>query len=126
MKENELNYIGINKLGYADIVRKINSLLPQRKYESIITILHNLEFLSQMTLTFVIGKIVEFEISRNMGQEEATSSKPYAFACDEKKKGKKTLISSSSSEEEEYEEEEDDDDEDDQASTSSSEDKEMI
>ena len=31
---NELNSIGINKLGDADIVRKIISLLPQRRYES--------------------------------------------------------------------------------------------
>jgi hypothetical protein len=36
---NELNSIGINKLGDADIVRKIISLLPQQRYESIITIL---------------------------------------------------------------------------------------
>jgi hypothetical protein len=28
---NELNYIGINKLGDADIVRKIISLLPQQR-----------------------------------------------------------------------------------------------
>jgi hypothetical protein len=46
---NELNSIGINKLGDADIVRKIISLLPQQRYGSIITILHNLEDLSQMT-----------------------------------------------------------------------------
>jgi hypothetical protein len=37
---NELNSIGINKLGHADIVRKIISLLPQQRYGSIITILH--------------------------------------------------------------------------------------
>jgi hypothetical protein len=37
----------------------------------------------------VIGKIVAFEMLGKMGQEEATSSMPYAFACDEKKKGKK-------------------------------------
>jgi hypothetical protein len=55
---NELNSIGINKLGDADIVRKIISLLPQYRYGSIITILHNLEDLSQMTPTIVIGKIV--------------------------------------------------------------------
>ena len=30
---NELNSIGINKLGDVDIVRKIISLLPQQKYE---------------------------------------------------------------------------------------------
>jgi hypothetical protein len=29
---NELNSIGINKLGDADIVRKIVSLLPQQRY----------------------------------------------------------------------------------------------
>jgi hypothetical protein len=43
---NELNYIGINKLGDEDIVMKIISLLPQQKYRSIITILHNMEDLS--------------------------------------------------------------------------------
>jgi hypothetical protein len=47
---NELNSIGINKLGDADIVRKIISLLPQQKYGSIITILYNMEDLSQMIL----------------------------------------------------------------------------
>jgi hypothetical protein len=36
---NELNSIGINKLGDADIVRKFISLLPQQRYRSIITIL---------------------------------------------------------------------------------------
>jgi hypothetical protein len=48
---NELNSIGINKLGDADIVRKIISLLPQQRYGSIITILHNMEDLSNMTPT---------------------------------------------------------------------------
>jgi hypothetical protein len=53
---NELNSIGINKIGDADIVRKIISLLPQQRYGSIITILHNMEGLSTVTLTIVIGK----------------------------------------------------------------------
>jgi hypothetical protein len=61
---NELNYIGINKLGDADIVRKIISLLPQQRYGSIITILHNMVDLSTMTSTIVIGKIAAFEMSR--------------------------------------------------------------
>jgi hypothetical protein len=123
---NELNSIGINKLGDADIVRKIIFLLPQQKYGSIITIFHNMEDLSQMTPTIVIRKIAAFEMSRKMGrQEEATSSRPYAFACDEKKKGKKKAPTPSSSSEEE-EEEESDDDEDNQPSTSSSEDDETI
>jgi hypothetical protein len=39
-----------------------------------------------MTPTIVIEKIVAFEMSRKMGQEEPTCSKPYAFACDEHKK----------------------------------------
>jgi hypothetical protein len=83
---NELNSIGINKLGDADIVRKIISLLPQQKYGSIITILHNMEDLSTMTPTIVIGKITAFEMSRKMCRgEEPTSSRPYAFACDEKR-----------------------------------------
>jgi hypothetical protein len=60
---NELNSIGINKLGDADIVRKIISLLPQQRYGSIITILHNMEDLSTMTPTIVIGKIAAFEMS---------------------------------------------------------------
>jgi hypothetical protein len=68
---NELNSIGINKLGDADIVRKIISLLPQRKYGSIITILHNMEDLSNMTPTIVIGKIAAFKMSRKMCGERS-------------------------------------------------------
>jgi hypothetical protein len=60
---NELNSIGINKLGDADIVRKIISLLPQQRYGSIITIIHNMEHLSTTTPTIVIGKIAAFEMS---------------------------------------------------------------
>jgi DNA replication protein DnaC len=59
---NELNSIDINKLGDADIVRKIISLLSQQRYGSIITILHNMEDLSIMTPTIVIGKIKAFEM----------------------------------------------------------------
>jgi hypothetical protein len=122
---NELNSIGINKLGGADIVRKIISLLPQQRYGSIITILHNMEDLSTMTPTIVLGKIAAFEISQKMCRgEEPTSSRPYAFACDERKGKKKAPTPSSSSEEEE--EEESDDDEDNQPSTSSFEDEETI
>jgi hypothetical protein len=122
---NELNSIGINKLGDADILRKIISLLPQQRYGSIITILHNMEDLSTMTITIVIGKIAAFEMSRKMGrQEDPTFSRPYAFACDERKGKKKAPTLSYSCEEEE--EEESDDDEDNQPSTSSSEDKETI
>jgi ABC-type multidrug transport system ATPase subunit len=115
---NELNSIGINKLGDVDIVRKIISLLPEQRYGSIVTILHNMEDLSTMTPTIVIGKIVAFEMSQKIDQEELNSSKSYAFACDEKKGKNKAPTPSSSSEEEE--EEESDDDEDDQPSTSSS------
>ena len=37
---NELHSIGLLKLDDADIMRKIISVLPQKKYASIITILH--------------------------------------------------------------------------------------
>jgi hypothetical protein len=85
-----------------------------------------MENLSQMTPTIVIAKIAAFEMSRKMGQQEdPTSSRPYAFACDEKIKGKKKAPTPSSSSEEE-EEEESDDDEDNQPSTSFSEDEETI
>jgi hypothetical protein len=105
---NELNSIDINKLGDADIVRKIISLLPQQRYGSIITILHNMEDLNTMTPTIVIRKIAAFEMSRKMGwQEDPTSSRTYAFACDEKSKGKKKAPTPSSSSEEEEEEESD-------------------
>jgi hypothetical protein len=56
--------------------------------------------------------------------EEPISSRPYAFACDERKGKKKAPTPSSSSEEEE--EEENDDEEDNQPSTSSSKDEETI
>jgi hypothetical protein len=122
---NELNSIDINKLGDADIVRKIISLLLQQRYGSIITILYNMEDLSIMTPTIVIGKIAAFEMSQKMCQgEEPTSLRPYAFACDERKGKKKAPTLSSSSEEEE--EEESDDEEDHQPSTSSSKDEETI
>jgi hypothetical protein len=67
---NELSSNGINKLGDVDIVRKIISLLPQQTYGSIITILHNMEDLSTMTLSIVIRKIAAFEMSRKMGRQE--------------------------------------------------------
>jgi hypothetical protein len=122
---NELNSIIINKLGDAEIVRKIISLLPQQRYGSIITILHNMEDLSTMTTTIVIGKISAFEMSQKICRgEEPTSSRPYAFACDERKGKKKAPTPSSSSEEEE--EVESDDDEDNQPCTSSSKDEETI
>jgi hypothetical protein len=63
-----------------------------------------MEDLSTMTATIVIGKIAAFEMSRTMGrQEEPTSLRPYAFACDERKSKKKAPTLSSSSEEEEEE-----------------------
>jgi pyruvoyl-dependent arginine decarboxylase (PvlArgDC) len=102
-------------------------VLPQKKYASIITILHNMKDLSTMTPGIVIGKIVAFEMSRKMGQEEASSSsKGKALACSEKKKMNGKLVetsSSSSSSSEDEEEDEDDDDEsseDDQSSSSTS------
>jgi hypothetical protein len=123
---NKLNSIGINKLGDVDIVRKIISLLPQQRYGSIITILHNMEDLSTMTPTIVIRKIAAFEMSRKMGrQEKPTSSRPYAFACNEKSKGKKKAPTPSFSSEEEGEEESNND-EDNQPSTSSFVDEETI
>ena len=77
-----------------------------------------------MTLGIAIGKLVAFEMSRKMGQEEASSSsKGKALACSEKKKmkGKKVETSSSSSSEDKEEDEDDDDDSsDDQSSSSTS------
>jgi hypothetical protein len=77
---------------------------------------------SQMTSTIVIRKIVVFEMSRKMGRlEEPTSSRAYAFACDERKGKKKAPTPSSSCEEEEEEESDDN-----QPSTSSFRDEETI
>ena len=55
---SEHHSIGLTKLDDADIVRKIISMLPQKKYASIITILHNMENLSTMTPGIAIGKLV--------------------------------------------------------------------
>jgi hypothetical protein len=83
---NEFNSIGINKLCDTDIVRKIISLLPQQRYGSIITILHNMEDLSTMTPNIVIRKIAAFEMSQKMCRGgEPISSRPYGFSCDERK-----------------------------------------
>ena len=104
----------------------IISVLPQKKYASIITIPHNMKDLSTMTPAIVIGKIVAFEMSRKMGHEEASSSsKGKALACSEHKKvkGKQVETSSSSSSSSEGEDEDYDDEEssdDDQSSSSTS------
>ena len=101
-------------------------MLPQKKYASIITILHNMENMSTMTLALVIGKIVAFEMSHKIGQEEtSSSSKGKALACSEKKKMKgkkvKTSSSSSSSSEDKYEDDDDEEESsDDQSSSSTS------
>ena len=79
-----------------------------------------MEDMSTMTPAIVIGKIVAFEMSRKMGQEEASSSsKGKALACGEKKKmkGKQVETSSSSSSSSEDEEEDEDDDDDDEDSS---------
>ena len=115
---NELHSIGLTKLDDADIVRKIISMLPQKKYASIITILHNMEELSTMTLAIVIGKIVVFKTSCKMGQEEASSSsKGKALTCSEKKKMKGKQVETSSSSSSSSEDEEEDGDEGDEESS---------
>jgi U3 small nucleolar RNA-associated protein 14 len=76
----------------------------------------------------VIGKLVAFEMSFKMGQEEASSSsKGVVLTCSEQKKmkGKQVETSSSSSsssedDDEEEEEEEEEEDDDDQSSSSTS------
>ena len=45
---HELHSIVLTKLEDVDIMRKIISMLPQKKYASIITILHNMEDLNNM------------------------------------------------------------------------------
>jgi hypothetical protein len=114
---NELNSIGLTKLGDEVIVRKIISVLPHHKYASIITM-----DLGNMSLAIGIGKLVAFEMSRKMGQEEASSSsKGNALPCDEHKKMKGKQVESSSSSSSSSEDEDDDDESsDDQASTSTS------
>ena len=115
---NEHHSTGLTKLDDADIIRKIISVLPQKKYASIITILYNMEDLTIMIPAIVIGNIVTFEMSCKMDQEEASSSsKGKALTCSEKKKMKGKQVetsssSSSSSSSEDKEEDEDDDDED--------------
>jgi hypothetical protein len=117
----------LTKLGDANIVRKIILVLPHSKYESIITILHNMEDLSKMTLAIVTGKLVAFEMSRKMGQEEASSSsKSIALICGEKKKKKGKQVETSSSSSSSSEEEEEDDDDDDDVEESSDDDQASI
>lgn len=66
---NELNFININKLCDTYIVRR-SSLYHNNKYihGSIITILHNMEDLSIMTLKLVIDKLVAYEMFQKIGQ----------------------------------------------------------
>ena len=78
-----------------------------------------MENLSTMTPGIVIGKIVTFEISRKMGQDEASSSsKGKDLACSEKKKMKGKQVETSSSSSSSSEDEEEDSCDDDQSSSS--------
>ena len=89
---NVLNTTGLIKVSDMDVLRKIISVLPMDKYASIVTILHNMGDLSTMTPSHIIGKIVTFDMSCKMGQEDATSSIKQSIAlstCDEHKKMKK-------------------------------------
>jgi hypothetical protein len=122
---NELNSIGINKLGDADIVRKIMSLLPHQRYGTIITILHNMEDLSTMTPTIVIEKLRHLKCHEKWVDKRSQLLQDHMLLHVMKEKTKKKAPTPSSSSEEE-EEESDDDDEDNQPSISSSEDKETI
>jgi hypothetical protein len=122
---NELNSIGINKLGDADIVRKIMSLLPHQRYGTIITILHNMEDLNTMTPTIVIGKLRYLKCHEKWVDKRSQLLQDHMLLHVMKEKAKKKAPTPSSSSEEE-EEESDDDDEDNQPSISSSEDKETI
>jgi hypothetical protein len=122
---NEINSIDITKLDDADIMRKIISLLPQQRYGSIITILHNMEHLSTMTPTIVIGKNRSFwDVMKNVLGRGAHFFKTICFCVWWKKREKQGSHSKSLKWEEE--EEESDDDEDNQPSTSSSEEEEII
>ena len=71
-----------------------------------------------MTPAIVIGKIVAFEMSRKIGQEEASlSSKGKDLACGKKKMKSKQVETSSSSSSSSEEEDDDDDDDDDEDSS---------
>ena len=87
-----------------------------------------MEDLSTMTSAIVIGKIVAFEMSCKMGQEEASSSsKGKALACSEKKKMKGKQVETSSSSSSSSEDDDDESSDDDQSSFSTSDlDKESI
>jgi hypothetical protein len=77
---NELNSIDINKLGDANIVRKIISLLPQQRYRSIITILHNMEDLSTITPTIMIRKNRGlWDVAKNVSRRGANFLKTICF-----------------------------------------------
>lgn len=101
---DNLIFIGITKLGDMDIMRKIVSMLPHNKYATIITIHHNIEDVSTMTLRLVIHELVVIEMSHKMGQKEAKGVTLTSEEC-KKVKGKKLVESSSSSSEEEDDDE---------------------
>jgi hypothetical protein len=68
---NKINFIGLKKIGDVDIVRNIIFVLPHKKYANILTIFHNMEYLSIMTLVLVIGKLVAFEMSQKTSQAKS-------------------------------------------------------
>jgi hypothetical protein len=120
---NELNSIEINKLGDADIVRKIISLLPQKKYGIIITILHIVGGLESNDPGHCDWENCGiWDVTENGSRRGANFFKAICFCMWWTQQDERQNAPSSSEEEEE--EEDYDEDEYDQASTSSSEEEE--
>jgi hypothetical protein len=69
---NEYNSFRMKEIELVrDMYSHLNLIINELNFIGIWAILHNLDDLSQMTLTIVIWKIVAFEMSRKMGHERS-------------------------------------------------------
>jgi cell division protein FtsB len=89
---DEINGLGVKTITDEDITRKILSVLPQERYNTIATFLHQCD-LSRMTPTHALGKIMAYELFANVNVESpSSSSKNTALKADYSSRTKKKVV----------------------------------
>jgi hypothetical protein len=84
----EVNGLGLTHIPQPDVVRKILSVLPIKKYGHIVTVLHQMDL--SITTTQILGKINAHEMYMRINDKDGSSSKRKDLApkASQEKKGK--------------------------------------
>jgi hypothetical protein len=89
----EVNGLGFTQLTQSDSVRKIVSMLPIKKYDHIIIVLHQMD-LSTTTPTQILGRIIAHEMYMYINDKDGTSSKKkdLVLKVNQENKGKTKIL----------------------------------